>query len=193
MLVIFNDVNVLIDVTNARCVIYVRLQRLWPSMLSKGQKCQGPRGRCPCRRCRTRRRVIHKRGAGKWVENRARFLGEFWGPSYYSFNRRADKWGWFPGSFSTPVFDVISIFSRQAMAAWQWWNFCENQVPMGKEVFRINMDETSVCLWQGDGKGIVFADKGRHRWMFGCKLQLREFSVTLASPRFLWPSGGSCF
>jgi hypothetical protein len=34
---------------------------------------------------------------------------------------------------------------------------------MGKEILRINMDETSVCLWQGDGKGTVFADKGRHR------------------------------
>ena len=49
------------------------------------------------------------------------------------------------------------------MAAWQWWNFCESQAPMGKEILRINMDETSACLWQGDGKGTVFANKGRHR------------------------------
>jgi len=36
-----------------------------------------------------------------------------------------------------------------------------SMVPVGKTPLRINMDETSVCLFQGLGKGIVFIDKKR--------------------------------
>ena len=33
---------------------------------------------------------------------------------------------------------------------------------MGKQTWRINMDEASACMRQGDGKGIFFASGGRH-------------------------------
>ena len=55
------------------------------------------------------------------------------------------------------------FLNLQAFAAWQWWNYCSAQVPAGKTILRINMDETSICLFQGDGKGTVFVDKKRRR------------------------------
>ena len=51
----------------------------------------------------------------------------------------------------------------QAAAVWQWFNFLKEQVPGGKAVLRINMGETSVCLFQGDSKGTVVARKRKIR------------------------------
>ena len=47
----------------------------------------------------------------------------------------------------------------QAFAAWQWWNFYNAQVAAGKQLLKINLDETSLRLFQGDGRGIIFASK----------------------------------
>ena len=47
----------------------------------------------------------------------------------------------------------------QALAVWQWWRYCGDQLPAGKAFLRINLDETSVCLFQGGGKGTVFVKK----------------------------------
>jgi hypothetical protein len=44
---------------------------------------------------------------------------------------------------------------------WRWWQACRSKVPDSKVLLRMNMDETSVCLYQGEGKGTVFASKGR--------------------------------
>lgn len=44
---------------------------------------------------------------------------------------------------------------------WQWYNCCASRVPEGKSILRINMDETSVCLFQGGGKGTVVFKKRR--------------------------------
>ena len=49
----------------------------------------------------------------------------------------------------------------QAFGVWQWWNYCCGQIPEGKTVLKINMDETSICLFQGDQKGNVFLSKKR--------------------------------
>ena len=51
----------------------------------------------------------------------------------------------------------------EAMAAWQWWNFAWSQRPVGKDVVRLNMDETSVCLFPGNAKGTVWAGKRKRR------------------------------
>ena len=51
----------------------------------------------------------------------------------------------------------------EASAVWQWWNYAASRVPQGKEVLRINMDETSVCLFQSSAKGNVFCTKKRMR------------------------------
>ena len=42
---------------------------------------------------------------------------------------------------------------------WQWSNFAIAQAPPGRQVLRINLDETSVKLFQGDAKGTVFFKK----------------------------------
>ena len=46
---------------------------------------------------------------------------------------------------------------------WQWFNFAASQVPPLKEPLRINLDETSVCLYQGDAKGTVMCSRKRQR------------------------------
>lgn len=49
----------------------------------------------------------------------------------------------------------------EARACWQWWNYLHAQAPDGKSVLRINLDETAICLFEGDVKGTVFATKRR--------------------------------
>ena len=46
---------------------------------------------------------------------------------------------------------------------WQWYNFLESQTPTGFQVLRLNLDETSVKLFQGDQKGTCFFKKKRPR------------------------------
>ena len=59
------------------------------------------------------------------------------------------------------VFNGWAFSCAQALAAWQWFNCLSTKIPVGKTVLRINMDETSVCLWQGHGKGTVLFRKRR--------------------------------
>ena len=58
------------------------------------------------------------------------------------------------------------VVSWQACAAWQWYNYAESRVPGGKQPLRINLDETSICLFQGDAKGTVFVSRKRQRRFF---------------------------
>jgi hypothetical protein len=51
----------------------------------------------------------------------------------------------------------------QATAVWQWLNYDCAQIPAGKTPLRINLDETAICLYQGEAKGTVFASKRRQR------------------------------
>ena len=46
---------------------------------------------------------------------------------------------------------------------WRWWNYAVSRVPPLKEPLRLNMDETSVALYQGSAKGTVFVSKKRRR------------------------------
>ena len=39
---------------------------------------------------------------------------------------------------------------------WQWYNFVERSVPPTRQVLRINLDETAVCLHPDTDKGNVF-------------------------------------
>ena len=47
------------------------------------------------------------------------------------------------------------MFFPQASAVWQWWNYYMAQLPTGKVPLRINLDETSICLFQGHSKGTI--------------------------------------
>ena len=49
----------------------------------------------------------------------------------------------------------------EAMATWQWWNYVSCQFSDSREIIRLNMDETSVCLFPGLRKGAIFIDKKR--------------------------------
>ena len=51
--------------------------------------------------------------------------------------------------------------SSQAFAAWQWWNYLCKEISGDRVPLRINMDETSICLYQGAGKGAVFTNRKR--------------------------------
>ena len=55
------------------------------------------------------------------------------------------------------------IACLKAAATLQWWNYLESQVPTGKTPLRINFDETSICLFQGGGKGTVFMSRKKRR------------------------------
>ena len=55
------------------------------------------------------------------------------------------------------------VLGPQAFAAWQWWNYYLGQLPSGKVPLRINLDETSVCLFQGDCRGTLFVSSRRPR------------------------------
>ena len=59
----------------------------------------------------------------------------------------------FRGQNLEPNFD-------QASAVRQWWNCAADRASPG-ELLRINLDETSVCLFQGGGKGTVICRKRR--------------------------------
>ena len=50
-----------------------------------------------------------------------------------------------------------------ALASWQWWNHLETHIPPGKVPLRINTDETSICLFQGSGKGTIFVKKVKQK------------------------------
>ena len=57
----------------------------------------------------------------------------------------------------------LTSSSSQAWAAWQWWNYLCSEVSGDRVPLRINMDETSICLYQGSGKGAVFTSRKRPR------------------------------
>ena len=65
--------------------------------------------------------------------------------------------------FVVAVLCPLLSFLLQAMAMWQWHNYLESRAAAGKRVLRINLDETSVCLFQGDAKGTVFFTRKRQR------------------------------
>ena len=44
---------------------------------------------------------------------------------------------------------------------WKWFNYVSKAAPPRKQILRLNLDETSVCLFQGNGRGNVFVAKRR--------------------------------
>ena len=44
-----------------------------------------------------------------------------------------------------PIF--VHVWSHEAKAVWQWFHFLQGQVPPGRPVLRLNLDETSVRFW----------------------------------------------
>ena len=50
----------------------------------------------------------------------------------------------------------------QAFAAWRWWNYYE-VLGQRKTILPVNMDESPICFYQGDGEGTIVLDRKRHR------------------------------
>ncbi len=71
------------------------------------------------------------------------------------------KVGPFSGRKKKPLFRVkfdlgaIPKPAHQAVGGWRWANFLESLAPPGKRILRVNMDETSIHLWQESGPGFV--------------------------------------
>ena len=68
----------------------------------------------------------------------------------------------FLGSELQPFSDKFNVFCMQAFAMWRWWNEYEMRVAPGKTILKLNLDETSVCVYQGNVEGNVFLPRGRH-------------------------------
>ena len=51
--------------------------------------------------------------------------------------------------------------NAKALVFWQWCNHLASKCPAGKKLVWINMDETSVALYNGVGKGNVFFSRSR--------------------------------
>ena len=57
----------------------------------------------------------------------------------------------------------LRTVDTQAATVWQWFNYAETlAASRGKTLLRINIDETSVCLHPGVGKGAVFVTR---KWL----------------------------
>ena len=69
----------------------------------------------------------------------------------------------------------LDIWS-QALASWQWYNDCCSQAASDRELLRLNLDETSICLFQGSNKGNIFVARGARAlqqvpiWKRRCRL-----------------------
>lgn len=85
--------------------------------------------------------------------------------SYYVLNRGRARRAHFGlarrAHFGLGFCPHVVGFVLQALAAWRWFNYVSGQVPPGKEPLRLNLDETSICLFQGSGRGNVFISKKR--------------------------------
>ena len=51
-----------------------------------------------------------------------------------------------------PIF--VLFLPPEATAVWQWFHFLQEQVPPGRPVLRLNLDETSVRFWYEPCKGL---------------------------------------
>ena len=50
---------------------------------------------------------------------------------------------------------MFALFlSPKATAVWQWFHFLQGRVPHGRQVLRLNLDETSIRFWYEPQKGL---------------------------------------
>ena len=83
-------------------------------------------------------------------------------------------------SRNVPAFELSVCFLLQVIAVWKWFNHLSNR-PMGsKEILRLNLDESSICLFQGAGKGNVFVARKRRVVQFVTKGKRRACFTHIA-------------
>ena len=98
--------------------------------------------------------VSRQRRVGNWLSLRVGKRSSAPGRARMS---AAGLRGWFGDvADGRPSCSVLT----QALAVWQWWNYCFSHIPANKKALRVNMDETGVCLFQGHGRGNIFFQRG---------------------------------
>ena len=80
----------------------------------------------------------------------------------------------------------VSLVHLEAVGTWQWCNFLESLAPAGKQVVRINLDETCCRLCSEATKGAVAVGRNRSRKeaLIGehkASLSARRMAVTLVA------------
>ena len=80
----------------------------------------------------------------------------------------------------------VSLVHLEAVGAWQWCNFLGSLAPAGKQVVRINLDETCcrLCLEATKGAVAVGRNRSRKEALIGehkASLSARRMAVTLVA------------
>ena len=50
----------------------------------------------------------------------------------------------------------LGVLVAKARAVWHWFNHCCSRIPAGQTLLRINVDQTAICLFQGNVRGNIF-------------------------------------
>ena len=104
--------------------------------------------------------IENHRTRRSWKQNsgharRSRFRNVFWAMKTV-FQSAA-----FTFLVTVPRFGSPLCAPGKATAAWQWYNYTSSRDIGGREVLRLNLDETSVCLHQDPAKGNLFVTPRR--------------------------------
>ena len=83
------------------------------------------------------------------TQNGGHYMAAVLGPPYY-FTKKLAATRRPP--FSSPR---QTFFETQATAVWNWANFLHARIPPHERAVAVNMDETSIRLYQKPGKGCV--------------------------------------
>ena len=81
----------------------------------------------------------------------------------------------------------LRFFCQHALAVWKWYNFLEARAPPGRQVVRINMDETPLKYDQvRKRKGLLAISKAQHKkqketLVRRASLALRRSVITLVA------------
>ena len=87
--------------------------------------------------------------------------------------RDSKQW---PSHLCTSVF--VAIVLSEAFAVWQWGNFLRERVPPGKRAVHVNIDETAICMFQGECKGNILVSKRVRQPV--CRQQRRTYLTHVA-------------
>lgn len=56
---------------------------------------------------------------------------------------------------------VSKSCQEKTIAVWKWYNYTAASCPANKTILRVNLDESSVCIHQGQGRGNVITEHRR--------------------------------
>ena len=77
--------------------------------------------------------------------------------------RLRGRWGGRFGAFKAREVVPVGEMRSRARAVWQWMNHLRDRTPPGLGLLRVNLDETSISMHQGGGRGSIFIEKRKAR------------------------------